>query len=191
MSNEEHLGGCIINEGHGDTGTYAPQVWDFLIDRLNIKSIIDVGCGAGYSLQYFLNKGLIGIGVEGFEYAISRSPVKKHLVLHDYTKDQYVSAGEYDLAWSCEFVEHVEEQYVPNFMATFMKAKYVAMTHAVPGQPGHHHVNCQTADYWIDIFKKHCFELCQDLSLEARNKLNNCENGGHVKNTLMIFKRTW
>lgn len=188
MSNNNHLGGCIINEGHGDTGTYAPQVWDFLIDKLKINSVVDVGCGAGYSLQYFINKGLTGVGVEGLEEAIIRSPVKQHIILHDYTKGPYYLAGDYDLAWSCEFVEHVDEAFVNNFMVTFSKAKYVAMTHAVPGQPGHHHVNCQVADYWISLFKQYGFELLNELSIEARSKLNNCENGGHVKSTLMIFK---
>jgi len=58
------------------------------------------------------------------------------------------------LCWSCEFVEHVEEQYVDNFLKDFAQARYIIMTHATPGQSerdhAHHHVNEQNAEYWID-----------------------------------------
>lgn len=189
----EHLGGCFIDgdlvAGIGDPGTYAPQVWAALIERYKPKNVIDVGCGGGYSLKYFMDHHVDGIGVEGFLPAIERSPVKGNIVVHDYTLGPYVPPSEFDLGWCCEFVEHVEEKYVPNFMATFTACKIVAMTHAVPGQPGFHHVNCQPAKYWIDVFAGHGYKLEKKLSENFRSLLEGATNGGHVKNTLMIFKR--
>jgi len=43
----EYLGGCIINDnypqfGKGDVGTWAPEVWDNIIKKYKIKSVIDV-----------------------------------------------------------------------------------------------------------------------------------------------------
>jgi SAM-dependent methyltransferase len=194
MSNN-HLGGCVIdNNTSGDIGTYAPQVWDKLIELYNPKTILDVGCGAGYSLKYFMDKGIDGIGIEGYREAIQRSPIKGNLIEHDYTKGEYIPASNFDLAWSCEFVEHVEEQYLHNFMKSFNACKYVAITHAVPGQPGFHHVNCQPKEYWIDIFRSYEFEYLEDISLMLRSLLydengGSLENGSHVRNTLMIFKK--
>jgi hypothetical protein len=211
MSTEKsHLGGCIISN---DIGTWAPQVWDALIEKFKIKSMVDVGCGAGHSLKYFIDKNIEGIGIEGFIDAIESSPVKSHIKIHDYTEAPYILEKTYDLAWCCEFVEHVEEQYSANFMKTFEGCKLVAMTHALPGQPGFHHVNCQVADFWIDKFKKSNFSYEESLSLNLRSLLpifayrNNrfenehgevgkfenvldpfLPNGSHVKNTLMVFK---
>jgi hypothetical protein len=192
MNNKSYLGGCVIQN---DIGTYAPQVWDKLIELYSPKSVIDVGCGAGHSLYYFLSKGISGIGVEGFEEAIKRSPVQSNIVQHDYVEGAYVPDNMFDLAWCCEFVEHVEETYLDNFMKTFEKCEYVAMTHAVPGQPGHHHVNCQPASYWIEVFKKYGFDYLENDSLLLRRTLYTesgtwTENGSHVRNTLMVFRKT-
>ena len=32
------------------------------------------------------------------------------------------------------------------------------MTHALPGQPGHHHVNCQPIEYWVAVMQAFGFE---------------------------------
>jgi hypothetical protein len=198
-----HLGGCIIQ---GDIGTFAPQVWDRLIEKYNPSTYIDVGCGAGHSLKYFIDKGLDGIGVEGYMEAINSSSVKDNIVVHDYTESEFIPSKKIDLAWCCEFVEHVEEKYSNNFMKTFENCKYVAMTHGVPGQPGFHHVNCQPAEYWINRFKNIGFSYLENDSLELRGLLPSytynvaidkfldingnifIPNGAHVRNTLMIFK---
>jgi hypothetical protein len=75
-----------------------------------------------------------------------------------------------DIVWSCEFVEHVEEKYVDNFLAVFGRAtKAVLMTHATPGQAGHHHVNCQPADYWIERMQARGFFLEETLTEMSRS----------------------
>ena len=181
-----HLGGCYF--GDGDINTYVTAIWDKLIEIYNPKTIIDIGCGLGHSLAYFLEKGVNSFGIEGLPAAINCSPVKEHIIKHDYTLDKYVPENNIDLAWCCEFVEHVEEKYLENFMLTFSKCKIVAMTHAVPGQKGYHHVNCQPKEYWIDKFKEYGFTYNENMSLELR-KLAVKPFGHHVKNTLMIFEK--
>jgi hypothetical protein len=65
----------------------------------------------------------------------------------------------WDVGWSCEFLEHVAEQYMDNYMDTFMKCKRVVVTHAFPGQGGHHHVNEQDSNYWFQQFGRRGFLL--------------------------------
>ena len=74
----------------------------------------------------------------------------------------------YDLVWSCEFVEHVAEEYVPNFLATFGAARFVLMTHGEPGQPGYHHVNNQSAGYWISKLASIGFRFDEQLTKVTR-----------------------
>lgn len=185
-----HLGGCILA---GDIGTFAPQVWDALLALYDIKSVLDVGCGIGQSLQYFIQKGCYGKGVEGWDKAIAASPVPEHIFKHDFTQGPFIPAHLFDLAWCCEFVEHVEEQYASNFLATFTFCRYVAMTFAIPGQPGYHHVNCQPQEYWVGRLKNTGFEFLEANSVALRKLLfkpdgNWQPNGGHCRERLLLFR---
>jgi hypothetical protein len=135
----DHLGGHQ-GRSHTDEGTL-----DYLIDTFNIKSMIDVGQGPGGMVQLARQKGLEAVGVDG-------DPTVQCDLRHDFSTGPLKIGDPFDLAWSVEFLEHVNEEYVPNFMETFRCAKYVFVTGAKPGEPGHHHVNCQPAHYWISAF---------------------------------------
>ena len=63
----------------------------------------------------------------------------------------------FDLGWTAEFVEHVEERFVPNWMQALQRCRYVCMTHATEGQGGDHHVLERSSDYWIAKFAEYGF----------------------------------
>ena len=134
-----HLGGYVAG---GDPATYYPDLWEFLVTAGDVSSVIDVGCGDGVALRAFADLGCTVLGVDGVPQDDER------IVQHDYTTGPFVPDARFDLAWCCEFVEHVVEWYVPNFLATLVCADLILLTHAEPGQCGHHHVNCRTSDYW-------------------------------------------
>ena len=146
----DHLGGYV--EG-GDPATYFPDLWSWLVERIGITSMIDVGCGEGHAMRYFRSLGCTVWGVDGIE---QRDP---DIVCHDYTDGPWTPETEVDLVWSCEFVEHVAEAYLPNFLRTFAAAPLVLITHAEPGQGGYHHVNCRTSDYWLGAMASIGYEL--------------------------------
>lgn len=160
-----HLGGYV--EG-GDEGTYAPRLWDALIADYDIKSVVDVGCGEGHSSKYFADKGMNVLAIDGSEKVLTTA-VYRPIIIHDYYAGAYIPDRVYDLAWCCEFVEHIDEWYIPNFMATLKKAKIVAITHALPGQGGYHHVNEQDDVYWTLQFKKYGFEYNKAASMKYRS----------------------
>jgi len=164
---EGHLGGCAIE---GDVATHYPIMWSYLIDFFKIKSVIDVGCGFGYSLDFFQNLGCDIVGVEGSDKVIAASPLKDKMVHVDYTTTRYVPAEEYDLCWSCEFVEHVHPSFCDNYIATFKKAKFLALTFAGVGQGGHHHVNENTQPYWINLLESHGFKYDADVTKNLQLK---------------------
>lgn len=159
----EHLGGYIVG---GDPATYFPHLWEWLVRERGVRSVIDVGCGEGQALDYFADHGCRVRGVDGIAQADER------IARHDYTLGPWPLGAyrttRFDLAWSCEFVEHVAEEFVPNFLVTFDLADLVLMTHAEPGQPGHHHVNCRTSDYWIGALAAVGFGYDADLTAKAR-----------------------
>ena len=179
IEKEKYLGGYLVG---GDKETFAVEVWDWMIDH-DMKSILDVGCGEGHSVKYFVDRGCEAIGIEGGINAISNSPVKSHIIPHDYTKGPFIPNKTYDAIWCCEFVEHVEPKYIDNFLITFTYAQYILMTHAIPGQSGYHHVNCQTDTYWINKLKEIGFAYNQDESLYLRN----LTKAKHIQERLLFF----
>ena len=42
------------------------------------------------------------------------------------------------------------------------------MTHAVPGQGGHHHVNCQPSEYWIERIEALGYSFLPDVTAEGK-----------------------
>lgn len=181
---DRHLGG-FISAQNGDSGTFDPDVWNYLFETFKPSSVVDVGCGEGHVLDYFkkLNVKTI-LGVDGCRAVYDQSPVPEDIMIVDFTRGGFIPNDIFDLAWSCEFVEHVEEKFIKNYFSIFEKSKFVAMTHAIEGQDGHNHVNCKNEQYWIDLFEKNNFEYLINETDIAR-KLS---SAAYVKPTLKIFK---
>ena len=145
-----HLGGHE-NETHLDEGAL-----DLIIKEFDINSYLDIGCGPGGMVDLAKTRGLEVLGVDG-DYTVERpDSVKNSIIIHDYEKGSALEetldgSPAFDLCWTVEFVEHVHAHFIHNFARDMQKCKYILMTHALPGQPGHHHVNCQPIEYWAAI----------------------------------------
>ncbi|MGD2147430.1 MAG: hypothetical protein PVH41_12110 [Anaerolineae bacterium] len=102
---------------------------------------------------------------------------------HDFCDGPYVPNRSFDMIWACEFVEHVDEAVARNYLETFGFAdRYIFMTHALPGQKGWHHVNCQPRAYWITVISEIGFRFSPGLTLAARVKAD-----GHFRNSGLVF----
>lgn len=165
--NEGHLGGWCFD---GDGGTYYPLMWEYLQQVKQVEYVLDIGAGRGFSSLFFKDLGCDVVSLDGSPTAKAETLVPDNFVLCDYTLGSSGLTRKFDLAWSCEFVEHVEEKYAVNYMKDFCLCKHVAMTFASPGQGGHHHVNENTEEYWIGVFEKNGFEYDREFTLKLRNK---------------------
>lgn len=176
----DHLGGHE-NETHIDEGALT-----YFINKFDIKSVLDVGCGPAGMVQLAKEKGLDVLGVDGDDKVERPNSVIDNVIIHDFVTGPFIPPKQYDLAWSCEFVEHIDWEYMSNFIESFKHCKYVMMTHALPGQPGHHHVNCQIAEYWIGAMNAHGFELLIDDTNEMRRQSTMKER--YVRQQGYVFK---
>jgi hypothetical protein len=177
------LGGNIR---HGDPWTSCPSVWRYLIDRFGVGSMLDVGCGEGHAVKFFQRAGVLAHGIDGLVTNVQRAVTP--IALHDLTRGPYVMPV--DLVWSCEVAEHIVPACAGYFLDTLANGRVVAMTHAAPGQRGHHHVNCQPADYWIEHMASRGFVRCDATTAEARAVAH--RDGGGANNHFtrgMIFIR--
>ena len=138
-----HLGGNIDG---GDPRTYYPSMWAWLVNHFRIRSVYDVGCGQGHALACFQQLGCQITGLDGLPQ--QWVPTGGSFLVHDLTAGPMILPG-VDLVWCCEVVEHVAADHLDSLLDTITCGRVLAMTHAVPEQGGWHHVNCQTADYWM------------------------------------------
>jgi len=144
-----HLGGHL-NKTHNDRGTLT-----YCINQFKIKSFLDVGCGPGGMVALASMRGLESVGIDG-DWEVPKED-DTNIVIHDFTNGPAPLDRDFDLGWSVEFLEHVEEKYMPHYMAAFQRCQIVIATAAPPGYAGHHHVNCQTQEYWHNKFDEYGF----------------------------------
>lgn len=180
----EHLGGAYEC---GDGNTWMPDCWGYLIVKYDIRSMLDIGCGFGHAMKWFSDFLVGARGIEGWDEAVEKNLMRGLVIKHDFTTGPVVLDREYDLAWSAEFLEHVEEKFIPNYMAAFQRCKRAVITHGEPGQHGHHHVNCQPDNYWVDVFAKWGF--LHDTVETAVLRSTDRWRAGWGRRTLMLFYR--
>ncbi len=171
---------------HGDSGTWKPELWDWAHAELGVESVLDVGCGEGHSTPYFQGLGCRVLGIDGSSRAKRDRFIPDFDLQHDYADGPLIPDCHFDMVWCCDFVEHIEERFSQNILATFANAsKYIFLTHALPCQPDWHHVNCQPRAYWINKIERLGYHLDENLVKKAREL-----SQGHFSRTGLVFVRT-
>ena len=157
----DHLGGHL-NRVHIDQGTL-----EYLVRHHGVASMIDIGCGPGWMSEVAHNLGVTWYGIDGDSDALG---MKLGSVCHDFSKGPCRDFYDLpcDLAWSVEFLEHVEEKFLPNYMSSFRMCKHAVVTAAPPGYPGHHHVNCRSQEYWKGVFAASGFRFDPEATQKIR-----------------------
>jgi len=176
-----HLGG---NRPGGDPLCMCPDVWSYLAWRYKIKSVFDVGCGTGETMRYFQQLGCDTVGIDGMQANVDQCPpIAK--VFDICGPEKWSTFDVFDLVWCCEVVEHIDEAHVDVLLDLLTSGLHLAMTHAVPGQPGYHHVNCQPAEYWIEKIEARGMRFDFETTKFVQSLILDNEN--YFKKTGLIF----
>lgn len=155
-----HLG------GHGNRTWVDKGAISYIQDAFNIQTVVDIGCGPKGMEIVCGELGLDWSGIDGDDKFIRPGP---NFLLWDFNNGA-PETNNFDLAWSVEFLEHVYEEYQDNYMQVFKRCKYACVTAAPPGFTGHHHVNEQPQEYWIDVFDKYGFKFSEEHTKKIRSK---------------------
>jgi SAM-dependent methyltransferase len=155
-----------------------------LVEKLGVKSILDLGCGPGFYLSKFKAAGYICDGFDGNPYTeqLTQGLAK----VADLSKEFFLNI-EYDCVLSLEVGEHIPKVYEQAFIDNVCRHanKYVILSWAVPGQHGDGHVNCQTNEYIASVLLSRGFKRITTHEEELRKK----SNFPWFKNTLMVYTR--
>ena len=128
------------------------------------KTVLDLGCGTGKSLDWFLAHGVDAWGVEGSVLARDQALHPELIQIADLNQPLNLTRR-FDLLWCVEVVEHIHPKYLAVLMQTLTgHADRVVLTAAHPGQGGAGHFNEQPASYWIKQFDAKGFSLDTELT---------------------------
>jgi len=142
-----------------------------LVDIIKPKTCLDVGCGAFGSLAIFQELGVKTWGIDGDYQLFDREDLIQYLPFFSVVDLEMACCqfpNKFDLVWSYEVAEHVEN--ADNYINTLVNnsKQYIVMTHAVNNQLGHHHVNIQPDEYWIERIEKKNFKYDREMTAELK-----------------------
>ncbi|MGQ0580729.1 MAG: methyltransferase domain-containing protein [Reyranella sp.] len=130
-----------------------------LVPLLDVRRIVDVGCGRGTWLKAFKEGGageLVGLdGPWNTQGRMIESSIEFHPV--DLNKPLDVLANRrFDLAMSLEVAEHLHPSSASSFVASLANLSDVVLFGAAYTlQGGTNHINEQPHTYWADHFLSH------------------------------------
>ncbi len=133
----------------------AEAIVPLLVELLNPKRVVDVGCGTGSWLAVFRDHGvtdLLGIDGEYVRPEMLRISGEQ-FVSFDLRKPLHIPRR-FDLALCLEVAEHLPAECATTLVESLVGlAPVVLFSAAIPGQGGTHHVNEQWPDYWERLFR--------------------------------------
>jgi len=164
-----------LNMAEETNTVYNDQFFDYLTERslqsarvvipnllnfVNPKSVIDIGCGQGAWLRAFQECGIkIVYGLDGpyiIQSKLLIDPANFGMV--DLSQPFEIE-GQYELAVCLEVAEHVPAKAARSLIRTLTTASpLVLFSAAIPGQGGTYHVNEQWPAYWKALFAEHGFQ---------------------------------
>lgn len=137
----------------------AVVVGNILQGWIDIRSVLDLGCGTGIWLSVLSAGGRREVfGVEGEAYDQGRVQIDPDLILTADLGQPLDLHRRFDLAICLEVAEHIDATCADTVVASCARhADLVLFSAALPGQQGLHHVNEQKPQYWAERFAHHGF----------------------------------
>ena len=142
----------------------AEEVVPYLIELLQPKSVVDVGCGLATWLKVFNDNGIQEIlGIDGSYVKKTMLRIdEQHYIEHDL-ETPYRTIKKFDLALSLEVAEHLKESSADIFINTLTDlSDVIIFSAAIENQGGQNHLNEQNPEYWISKFEQRGYQ-CMDI----------------------------
>lgn len=182
-----HLGGYkavgLDHEGISN------NTWNFMMGRLGVKSVVDVGCGRGISSNYFREAGAETLCIEGSHDAVSHSMMPaSHIVEHDFTRGPWWPEKTYDALWCVDVLEHIGRQYHENLLPTLQKGALLFV--AASNNGGWHHSEVRSPWWWRAKMESFGFVYSQDLTDMTRDAAlatSVRNSGGRIIRRMLVF----
>ena len=152
----------------------AREIVPLVLEYVQPRSVIDVGCGIGVWLSVFKEFGVKEIfGIDGPWIEKNRLLIPEACFRPYNLEEPFLLAQEKDLAVSLEVAEHLPAQCAENFVDSLVAlAPVILFSAAIPFQGGVNHQNEQWPEYWVHLFEKRGYAVIDCI----RHKIWNNDN---------------
>lgn len=153
MTNYDHeFYGELKNTARPSADVIVPLV----LEHLDVRSVVDVGCGAGWWLEAFRAHGVEDVlGLEGNWIEADQVVLPPEVFVRRQLEGKLDLDRTFDLAMSLEVAEHLSEAAGPGFVDQLCAlAPVVLFSAAIPSQGGPGHINEQWPTYWAGHFAR-------------------------------------
>lgn len=153
--------------------------------REDDQTALDLGCGNGAYVRHLIAAGIDCRGYDGNPHTAEISDGL--CATFDLTDQVPSGIRKADWVVCLEVAEHIPAEYESDFLDNldYHNVHGVILSWAVPGQPGHGHVNTQPNDYVISQMESrgYTYDLLRSEDLRAASTLS------WFANTIMVFTR--
>jgi SAM-dependent methyltransferase len=135
----------------------ARAIVPLVLELVQPRSAVDVGCGVGTWLSVFAELGIddvLGVDGDWVDPEALEIPRERFLAF-DLTEPLSLDRT-FDLVVSLEVGEHLPAETAPVYVQSLVRlGPVVLFSAAIPFQRGTHHVNEQWPAYWAELFEAH------------------------------------
>jgi SAM-dependent methyltransferase len=138
----------------------ARRIVPLVLELLEPRSVLDVGCGRGTWLRIFADHGVTDIvGVDGPHVDAATLEMPASAFVAKDLRDPFDLDRRFDLVVSLEVGEHLDRECADDFVRTLVRhGPAVLFSAAIPFQDGPGHVNEAWQSEWAARFAAHDFE---------------------------------
>jgi SAM-dependent methyltransferase len=169
----------------------AKVIVPLVMDLVDVKSVLDVGCGTGEWLSEFKEHHVDDIhGVDGDWLDRNLLKIPKDRFKSSDLKEPFDLKRKYDLVMSLEVAEHLPRESAAAFVRSLTRhGPVVLFSAAIPFQGGKKHENEQWPDYWVEQFASLDYVVLDPI----RERVWNNENVDfwYAQNMLMFVKKDY
>lgn len=137
------------------------SVAQHIVEDINPKTVLDVGCSVGYMVQMLRELGVEAWGIDNSVYAIDHASNEIQPYLRVASATQPLPGDlpqKYDLVLSIEVIEHLRPEESRNalaLMCSYTDRILFSSTDSDINNPTH--VNVQQREYWAEQFAQYGF----------------------------------
>jgi len=133
----------------------AREIVPIILELIQPKRIVDVGCGNGDWLSAFRELGVEDVyGIDGDWVDVNRLKIPIERFSPVDLKYPFDLKDQFDLVISLEVAEHIPRESAEAFVDSLCRlGSIILFSAAIPHQGGTNHLNEQWPDYWARIFQ--------------------------------------
>jgi glycosyltransferase involved in cell wall biosynthesis/SAM-dependent methyltransferase len=170
---------------HNEELPFAKRLTQWIADTLAPEKVLDIGCGPGTYVDCFQE---LNVNATGYD-SDARVDGNPHLICKSLFELQETA----DVVLCMEVAEHIDgcnNQQIVEVMANALQTDGILIwTAAQPGQGGVGHINCQTKDYWADLFASQPLERCPDIENQLVDAMKAGYHMGWFVQNLQVYKK--